>query len=315
MSAARAVARTRRALGAVLWVYAARALSAWIVASPLAAALVSPVAAHHPRGDAILFDAGGLELSESLRLSLDVLFAELRSSFWIASVLGWLSLVPAAGLLVALVERERSGVAEWTRRGLELLPRYTLLFGARLFVQGVLLALGVLLVWLARRRLSLSLDERSTDLVALWAALPCLALAGLVSLYEDLARVELVRGAPLGRALRRGAALLASRIGRLTLAALVLAAAGAVLPLLAAPLAGALDVSRPGTARVVGVLLVHQAVILALIALRAVWLAYAIELGLAPPGTERLAVDLQVTPGGSVPAQIQPHEPPPEPAE
>ena len=60
---------TRRAARAIALVYLLRLLVAWIVVSPIARALSSVVARNHPRGDAILFEAGGLELIESLRLS------------------------------------------------------------------------------------------------------------------------------------------------------------------------------------------------------------------------------------------------------
>lgn len=310
---ARAFASTRRAARAVVYVYLLRALAAWLLASPIARTLTSQVAVRHPRGDAVLFDAGGLELVESVRLSLRVLASEAGGTAIAGSVLGWLMLVPAAGLLAALCEPRRTGPAEWTRRGLELLPRFTLVFGARLFCQGVVVALAALGLSLLARRLSLSFDERRADLVLLALALPVLALAVAAGVLEDLVRAELVRGAALRPALRRAWSLLARRSGTLSWTWLLIAACSLALPLVAAPLVGAMDVSRPGGLRVVGVALLHQAVVLALVALRALWLAVVLELGAeSAPGAESLAVDLEVAPSGPVPADVQAHDAPPQ---
>lgn len=311
----RAFGTTRRCLGAVVYAYALRLLCAWILASPIARALTAPVASRHPRGDAILFDPGGLELLESLRLSFGVLASEARGAMLVGSVLGWLALIPAAGLLVALDERERSGPAEWTRRGIELLPRFTLTFGSRLFCQGVVAVLAAVGLSALDRRLSSLWDERRTDLTLLSLALPVLAVLVLFGVFEDLVRVELVRGARVFEAVRRAWTRLARQVWALSGGWLLIGACSLALPLLAAPLVGRLDVSRPEAWRVVAVTLLHQAVVFSLVGLRALWLALLLAERSAEsaPRAERLAVDLQVAAGGSVPADVQAHDPAPEP--
>jgi hypothetical protein len=114
--------------------------------------------------------------------------------------------------------------------------------------------------------------------VCLVAALAAGALGGLA----DVAKAALVRHhASLTQALAhtvdalRGFPLRAC-FGWLPFAALFLAAA-----LLAAKLTEGVDVSRSGAWRVVAVLLLHQSVIFASIALRAGWLARALRLSAA----------------------------------
>ena len=309
-----ALARTRRAVRAVALVYALRALAAWILASPLARALNSTVAAQHPRGDAILFDPGGLELIESLRLSLGVLGSELKGALLIGTVLGALSVIPAAALLAALVEDEPSGPAEWVRRAVTLFPRFVLSFGARLFLQGAVLAVGALALGRLGRRLASSWPEQSADLSVLGLGLLVLAAASALGIYEDLFRVESARGATLGRALRQAGALLRARWLALGGSWLCLVACALVLPLLVAPLVGIVDVSRPGSWRLVVVTFLHQGVVLGMVAARAVWLAIVIELGSAPRA-QRLPIDLQVPPSGPIPAEVEAHDTPPQPGE
>lgn len=309
-----AVARTRRAWRAVLWVWGLRLLAAWIVASPLARALTSSVAAQHPRGDAILFDAGGLELVESLRLSLPVLASEIKGALLIGTALGALSLIPAAVLLAALVEETPSGLPRWLGRAVELFPRFVLSFGARLFCQGAILAAGAIALVRVHRRLASSWSEQSAAFTAAGLGLLVLAAAAALGILEDLVRAETVRGEALGRALRRGAQLLCARWVTLTASWLLMAACSLLLALVAAPLVGVLDVSRPGAWRLVGVTLVHQGVALGLVIARSLWLSLVVELGSAPRA-ERLPIDLQVAPAGAIPAEVEAHDATPEPRE
>jgi len=274
----RALSNTRRRLGAVAWAYGLRLLVAWIVASPIARTLSSSVAAHHPRGDAVLFDAGGLELVESLRLSMGVLSSELRGALLIGGVLGWLLLVPAAGLLSALADPERSGPAEWTRRGVQLLPRFTLGYGSRLFCQGLLIALAGVALWLLEPRLPGSWDERQKDLVLVALAMPVLALVYALGAFEDVLRAELLGAPSVGAALRAALGVARRRSSALLVGAVSASLCSLALPIAVAPLVARIDVSRPETWRLIAVTLLHQAVVFALVALRASWLALVLEL-------------------------------------
>lgn len=162
-----------------------------------------PSAEQHgrPRGDAILFDAGGLELIESLRLSLGVLGSELKGALLIGTVLGAL-VIPAAALLAALVEDRAQRAGRSVRRAVTLFPRFVLSFGARLFLQGAVLAVGALALGRLGRRLASSWPEQSADLSVLGRLGLLVLAASALGIYEDLFRVESARGATLGRALR-----------------------------------------------------------------------------------------------------------------
>ncbi|MFO0568675.1 MAG: hypothetical protein U0263_23640 [Polyangiaceae bacterium] len=310
------VRSVRRALPAIVWAYVFRLLCGWIIASPLARALAAQGATQHPRGDAILFERGGLELTEALRLGGAVLAEEAKGSLLVAVLLGFVSLVPAVGLLSALDEDARSGPSEWTKRGVALWPRSSVMFGAKWFAQGVYWLLAGLLVVFIYRKAPTHWDERSVDLTALGVALLCSLPALFLGLVEEMARIELVRGARLGGALRRAVRLTASRPIRIGGSWLLATLFGAALTVAVAHLVGALDVSRPGSARMVGVFVLHQAAIFGILCARSVWLAYCIELGRgfdgSAPGAERAPVDLEVAPRGPVPARIETHDPPAE---
>ncbi len=303
---------TRRAARAIALVYLLRLLVAWIVVSPIARALSSVVARNHPRGDAILFEAGGLELIESLRLSSTVLASEIKGALLIGTVLGALSLIPAAALFAALAEKEPTGPAQWIRRGVELFPRFLLTFGARLFCQGVLLGAGAIALTRLARHFGSSWSEPRADLAGVTLGLVVLLPVCALGVYEDLVRGEMMKNAPLAVALRRAVQIARSRPLALAGPWLLIAACSITLPLLAAPLVGLLDVSQPGVSRLIGVTVVHQLVVLCLVVLRALWLAVVVDVGSAP-SAERLAVDLEVAASGPVPAQIEAHDAAPEP--
>jgi hypothetical protein len=303
----------------VLAVYALRLSAAWIVASPLSRALTAPVATAHPRGDAILFEPGALELVESIRLSAPYLLAELKGSLLVGVFLGWLSLVPAAGLLSALSSRTRTGPAEWARRGVELFPRFTLSFASRLIAQGIVVALAVGAARLLEPRLAAGKSEVRSDLVLVGIVLTALAVAMVLGVLEDLVRVELVRGARFGRALRRASRTLVSNPGRVLAWWVLFALATALLPLAASPLTTLIDVGRAGTGRLIAVTLLHQGVLLGVVTLRALWLSLILELSAEPEpssaaGGEDLPIDLEVPPGRTIPAHVEAHDPTTEPS-
>lgn len=311
---------TRKAIRAVGCVWALRLLVAWILASPLSRALTSQGATSHPRGDAILFEPGGLELLDAIRGSLPVLASQLRGSLIIGGVLAWLTLIPVGGLLCALAEPHRTGPAEWTRRGIELLPRLSVLFGARLFFQGLIAVIAALGIGALGRRLDLVWDERRADLAQLGLALLSVCIVLGLGVIEDLARVEVAGGARVLAALR--AALRSLRQHALVILALAtfLLVAGLCLALGGGALLGAIDVGRTGAARVTAATLVHQAVIFGLIALRSVWLGALMHLRTwaktAPPsapGAEDLPIHREVAASGAIPADVESHDPTPQP--
>jgi hypothetical protein len=111
-----------------------RSLSSWLVAGPLALALGSAMA-HHPRGDAALFDRGGLWLLEAARHVAPQLPAVGLATgvLVLITAFGWL--LPL-GLLLAEIagHRGRAALGEAAQR----LGTLSLLLGAFLFIQALI---------------------------------------------------------------------------------------------------------------------------------------------------------------------------------
>jgi hypothetical protein len=272
----------RRALGrprAVVLVWLVRLLSAWVVASPLTRLLGSFGASHHPRGDAILFEPGGVWLGEALRLSRPFVLSELRGSAFVCVALCFVALVPLAALLEALNDREPLPLSDVVGRGFGRLGSFGLLAGITLAIQGAALALALLGAGALRQRLLSSVDERASDLWALGVIVLGVLVVLLVGVFQDLCRAAIVRDdAGLLAAVRRASSVArhqgAASFGAWAATALV--GLGAIL--LAARLVASLDVARSGQWRVVAVAVVHQLTVVGLIVLRATWLARALAL-------------------------------------
>lgn len=276
---ARGALESLRRPRAVALVWLARLLVAWIVASPLARTLTAQGTTDLPRGDAVLFDPGGLWLVEALRLGWPVLRSELRGTLLVGGVLAWLSLIPLAVLLVALASPYRTPVASAGSRAIALFPRLTLLFGATLLLQGAVIGGAVFAALELQERWGTSWDERSSDLCALGVLALGLVLALAIGILQDLARAALIDddGGAI-RATRRALGLGKRNLG-VALGAWVGSSALAVLTVLVAgACVGWIDVSRPGEWRVVLVTIVHQLAVLAMVFFRATWLSVALDL-------------------------------------
>lgn len=283
----RLLACCARALGrpaALALVWLVRLLSAWVVASPLAATLTAFGGSQHPRGDAILFEPGATWLAEAIRLGFPAFGTELRGTLLTFAFFAWVGLVPLGASMSALRKEGGTPLSEIVSDGVGLLPRFTLLAGATLFLQAAGMGAAVALALAARRALLPSLEERASDLVALSVLGLGLLFAAVVGVAQDLVRAAVVSGesrslVAIGRgvdALRRSAR---DVLGAVLATELV--GAGALL--LAAAVVGALDVSRPAAWRIVAVALVHQVAALTLVVARATWLGRAIELVAVSP--------------------------------
>jgi hypothetical protein len=272
---------------ALAFVWLTRLLVAWVISSPLARALTAQGSSDLPRGDAVLFDPGGLWLVEALRLGWPVLRSELRGSLLLGSVLAWLSLIPLGVLIAALASPRRTPLSHSVSRAIAAFPRLTLLVGATLLVQAAAVAASVFAALALQRRLATSWDERSSDLCALGVLGVGLLLAVGVGVVQDLARVALV-AEDIGalQATRRALATVRRRAAGAFGAWAATSAIGLALTLAAAVLVGAIDVSRSGEWRVVLVTILHQAAVLSLVFCRATWLAGALDLiRKAPPAS------------------------------
>jgi hypothetical protein len=280
--------RVWRRPGALLLFWAWRWLAAWWLATPIVDAVAATGLGRHPRGDAALFEAGGLHLFEVVRLTLGALPAVAETSVALLLIAGFAGLVPLAALLVALAHDGRLRFLPWASKALEHFPAFALLTGATWLVQGAVLVLSVLVFSGVRAALSPRVDERTADLSALFAGGAVLVGAALVSVLHDLARAAVVRREiRAGSALRLGLRTLRNRPGRTALAWLVPALLSLLAVTVAAVVTGRLAVERGGSGAVTSAWWVHQLAVFALVALRAAWLVRALRLvdgaSLEPP--------------------------------
>ncbi|WP_437592575.1 hypothetical protein [Sorangium sp. So ce1000] len=185
--ARRPAAHERPAAVALYFGY--RAVASLVVAAPLSV-FVAQVVGEYPRGDAILFDPGGLMLSELARLSAlaaAALAAQLGLGALLAAALG---LVPLAVLLAALSQGGPLSAQAVGGRAARALGPLALLWGVALAAQ-VAAATLVLLPGTALCAELLALP-RSRDLAAIAVAAAALVPVGAIGLLHDLARVAVV---------------------------------------------------------------------------------------------------------------------------
>jgi hypothetical protein len=261
-------------LGAIALYFGHRAIASVVVATPLSV-LAAEVVGGHPRGDAILFDAGGLMLTELGRLAAvaaSSLAAQLGAGALIAAALG---LVPLAVLLAALSQVGPLSAQAVGGRAARALGPLALLWGVALAAQVTAAALVLLPgMQLCAELLVL---PRSRDIAAIVVAAAALVPVAAIGLLHDLARVALVDE-------QRGFYAAASR-GLATLQAAPLAAAWAwasrgALALVALA-CGAWGIHLAGVETGPQVAAAFAAQLMALAAaayLRASWLAAALRL-------------------------------------
>jgi hypothetical protein len=271
--------RVWRRPGALILFWAWRWFAAWWLATPIVDAVAATGLGRHPRGDAALFEAGGLHLFEVARLMLGAFPALAETSVALLLIAGFAGLIPLAALLVALAHDGRLRFLPWASKALEHFPAFALLTGATWLVQGAVLVLSVLVFSGVRGAMSQRVDDRTADLSALLAGGAVLVAAAVVSVLHDLTRAAVVR-----RELRAGSAFalglrtLRNGPGRTALAWLVPALLSLLVVAIAALVVGHLAVERGGSGAVASVWLVHQLAAFALVALRAAWLVRALRL-------------------------------------
>ena len=265
--------------GAVVWFWAWRLFVAWMAAAPVGRAFAGTGVGRLPDGDGALFQPGGLLLVETLRIGGGVLGAAMRGATTTTMVLGAVGLLPLSALLAALCHSGKLRLSTWTARALEHVPAFALLSGITLVLQALLAMLTTAMLFALDDPLRRFFDERAHELALATLALPAVLAALFFGLAEDVARAHAVRRrstgwrawlAALGLLLRRPGAVL---IGWFAPALWAIAALGA-----AELLTRALDVSQPGAARLLGVVVVHQLAALVFAFGRASWLARALVL-------------------------------------
>jgi hypothetical protein len=266
--------RARRHPFVVLLVYAVHVAVALAIAWPVANIVADPALAH-PRADAVLFEPGALYLTEALRLALHPLTSALRGSLFAIFLASYLGLLPLGGLLHALNSEGRVTLAELSLGAARLFSRFSLLLGISLAV--LLFSSVFLTLFSAAMPSSIGGPyTRQADIAEGVVVLVGGGLFAFVGLVHDLARATTVR-AGLGptAAIAEGARVLRRRAPTAVLAWSWRAALGTALVVLGGMLSTAVSVESAGWA---AVLIVHQAIAFALVALRASWLSCALRL-------------------------------------
>jgi hypothetical protein len=271
--------RLRDRPGALLFVWAFQLAGAMLAAGPIVGALSRTGIADHPAGDAILFEPGGLLLVEALRLGGPALLGALGASGFSLLLLHAAALVPLAALLVALATPGKLNTPLWLGRAAAHFPAFLLLAGVTWLARALLLVASLFLLAPIGGWLDSAVNERNADLALLAGVLVVFILLILLGIAQDLGRAAVVRhgSRALGSLVTGLAALrrrpLAALAGWLTPASWSVALiAGAAI------VTGWLAVDQPGSWRVLAVLVVHQAALLGLLLLRALWLRTALGL-------------------------------------
>lgn len=307
----RLVARARAR--AVLVLFSFRAACALLLAYPVARTIGAFLPPAFPLSDALLFAPGGYYAAEALRLGGRAIQASLEGSAPGFVLVAVVASFPFAVALSSLTEPSEA-LPLLVKRGAACTPPLVAIAGATALAQAaavVAIAVGAAAVYGV---LGSALDERQADLTVTAIVLVASSSLVVLGLAADLARAAAVRH---GARATRAAATAAGVLRRAPVAVLTgwlpAALAGVAAVAASAWAASALDVSRPGAARVWAVALLHQTTVLALVALRIYWLERALALvGPAPSGgvSEAPRPSLADTPARSA----APDDPTPDPA-
>jgi hypothetical protein len=265
-----------RRLDVAFAVYLLHAAVALTIAWPLSRILADPVMAY-PRGDRLLFDPGGLYLVEALRLTRsDLTYAAEGMSFGALLAL-YLGLLPLGALIRSLGAEQKLTPPALMAHGVRFFGPMSLLLGLSLVIMALACGVPIVIGSLLDTKIRASLGDRGGDLVEAAFYLVALGVLAVIGVVHDLARTAAVT--------RELPALQAARAGARTLRAWPAEAFGgwALRGLLALLLvtAAARTTTLIGietNAKLVAVALVHQAAALALVFLRADWLALATRL-------------------------------------
>jgi hypothetical protein len=259
--------------GTILLVYAYRLVAALLVAGPLAL-LFGGAVSGYPRGDAVLFDPGGLLLVDTMRGVLPALSTVGTTAAVLFALASFLGLLPLAALIAALGEKGRVTPRFLGDRALAPIGAFTLLLGLVTVAQ-VLAALLIVSVTesIARRG---SLGAREADEVRLIGAGVALVVVLLLGVLHDLARVAAVRCSlgPLSSLSRALAAVRRAPL-RVALGWAWRAALGLVAFAVAAALGTRIGVAS--RAQILMSALVHQGAVLAAVFCRASWFTEALR--------------------------------------
>jgi len=308
---------TRARMRAALLLFAFRAVSALVLAYPVARTIAAFSPPVFPVADGLLFAPGAFYAVEALRLGGRAIEASVESSALAFVFVAIVASFPFAVALSALVHPDES-LPSLAKRGAEGTPSLVAIGGAAALSQAVGLAAIAGATASLSGSFDTAMDERQADLTRAGLALVASACLVGVGLLADLARAAVVR-----RGVRAVPAIVLSfeRLRRVPGAVLVAwlppAAASLALVAGAAWAASAVDVSRPGAGRVWAVALMHQVAVFAIVALRVYWLERALHVvGEDPRDGDAKDVSGADTPSlaGTPARSDEPDDPTPDPA-
>ncbi|HMJ12571.1 MAG TPA: hypothetical protein VK524_14200 [Polyangiaceae bacterium] len=270
--------QARHRPGAIALFWACRLFVSLLVAWPLADVFRGLGVGRGPEQDAPLFEPGALLLLEAVRLGEATFTSALQTAGFQALVFALLLLAPLAALMVALSQRGRLEPALWFGRALRHLPRFVLLGGITLLCQALTLLAFVLVYGLLQRLWEGRVNEKWADLLSVaWFAIGAASVV-VWGLLNDLGRAaSVLHEERAADSIARAIGALRARPGRIAGTWTLVGLACVAVVALAAYATDAAHVEHPDSWRVVLVAFVHQLGALALAALRAVWLAFAIR--------------------------------------
>jgi hypothetical protein len=271
---------------AILSVWAWQSALAWLASWP-AASLVRAAYGNDPRGDSVLWTSGSHALLDFLWREAHGASVVVRGAAVVVLASAVAGLVPTAALMVAMARTQEAPRVTFARAvgdGLRALPALVLLLVVVTLAEAVAAGAGLLAGELTEGFAHAGLGEAHAEELGAVVSLPFLLITAAIGVTHDLARATVVvRSTSAMRALAAGAFEFAAAPLALGWSWGWRAVLALALIALVAPVSGHLG-GRGGAALVL-LALVHQAVILGRVALRASWLATALR---HVPAAERL---------------------------
>jgi hypothetical protein len=256
-----------------------RLVLGWLVALPLIEAVSTSGVSELPQADRALFEAGGLWLVELVFREMHALTAGLRAGLWLG-LAALLLRTPVIALLFAASYEPKAALSVAFRRALGLFRRFLGLSVLELCGRGLAIALSMLLAYGLETLVPRPKNELLADWPTLFTTVVCLLLVGVLSVFFECGRALSTKDSKLRLREVFAAAAVSTRLHAVSWLGSGALYLGAVALLLAASgrLVEAIDVGQAGAHRVLGVSLVHQAVLLGLCVFQDAWVRRVLSL-------------------------------------
>ncbi len=171
---------------ALAFALAVRLALSTVIGLPIVGALLATEISHHPDGDSALFGAGGLMLTEAVRLSLDGLGALTQLTLLLTVLALLVSLVPVAVLLHALADQDLP-LPQALARGMGRLPTLFAIYALCLLLQVLVVAGTLILAVFVTDELGSTLTDPQADLCGVSLFSLGLLLNCCIGITRDLA--------------------------------------------------------------------------------------------------------------------------------